>query len=108
LDFDEAGLRGDFCAVCNPPKDWPVTYDEWGEQTIEIWFWAYATEPNARKGYGKDYELWVAGYGYDCYVDVATPAFLDAYNLAHFSARDSEEAERLLQVAADALYGEEW
>lgn len=107
LYFDEGGMSGDFNAVCNPPKDWPATYDEFGEPSIDVWFRAYATRYGAAKGYGRDYELWTAGYDYDCYVEVSTPTCFNEYELAHFAAKDETEAERLLQVAADALYGKE-
>ena len=109
LWFDEGGMTGDFCAVCNPPKDLPVTYDEWGEPSVDIWFRAYATVHDAKCGYGHDYDLWSEGYDYDCccYVEVNTPSCFDGYELAHFPARNQEEAERLLQACADAIYEED-
>ena len=107
LWFDEGGMTGDFNTVCNPPKDWPVTYDDWGEPSVDIWFRAYATVHDAKRGYGHDYDLWSAGYDYDCYVEVSTPTSFNEYELAHFPARNQEEAERLLQACADAIYKED-
>ena len=108
LWFDEGGMPGDFAVVMDPPKDWPVTYDDWDEPSIDIWFRAYATKYDAERGYGRDYELWSDGYDYDCYVEVSTPHCFNEYELAHFPARDREEAERLLTVAAAALYEDGW
>lgn len=105
LQFDEGGERGDFNAVVAPPRDWPVTYDDWGLPEIDVWFRAYTTKVDAGRGEGRDYELWADGYDYDCYVEASTPTCFNEYEIAHFPARSREEAERLLQVAADAIYG---
>ena len=103
LMFDEGGVAGDFNACCDPPRDW-MELDPDDELGLFIWFRAYTTD-TPMNGHGE--ELAADGYAYDCYVEVETNECWCAYELAHFRARDTEEAERLLQAAADALYGEE-
>jgi len=104
LWFDEGGLTGDFNAVCDPPDDWKAAYPSWQDDELEIWFRAYTTEHRATQ---HEIELYSRGVGYECFVEVSTRSCWNEIELAHFCTVDAKEAERMLQIAADALYGEE-
>ena len=103
LWFDEGSMTGDFNACCDPPDDWRAL-DPDDERGIFIWFRAYTTRHFMSN---REETLWMRGYGYDCFVEVEVDDDWCAYELAHFSARDAEEAERLLQACADAIYEED-
>lgn len=104
LWFDEGGMTGDFNACCNPPEDW-MELDPNDELEMFVWFRAYTTKHLMSS---REEHLLEQGFEYDCFVEVETARCFNEYELAHFPARDVEEAECLLQIAADALYGKEW
>jgi len=103
LVFDEGGCTGDFNAVCDPPDYWKK-FDPDGEDELEIWFRAYTTQHELTPSEATLREL---GYGYECFVEVSTRRCFNDVELARFRAKDRAEAERLLQLAANAIYGEE-
>ena len=103
LWFDEGGMTGDFNACCDPPEDW-MDLDPDDELGLFVWFRAYTTKHLVSS---HEELLWQQGYDYDCFVEVETEACFNEYELAHFPARDVEEAERMLQACADAIYGKE-
>jgi len=105
LWFDEGGMTGDFNAVCDPPKDWKEACPSWEDDELEIWFRAYTTKHRTTQ---HEIELHSRGVVYECFIEVSTRSCFNDIELAHFVTKDREEAERLLQLAADAIYGEEW
>lgn len=107
LWFDEIGCGRDFGAVCDPPTDLK-RLDPDGERGMEVWFRAYDTSVAAAYN-NRDKMLHDNGIGFDCEIRIEFaegPSGEDIYMFG-FTAQNEEEAERLLQVAADALHGEE-
>lgn len=111
LDFQSSDYGEDFEYVYDWPRDWPcsiehtdgsIDYDDG-----DVWFKAYDT---SFKENDEDAELFELGYLFNCIVRIRyyTTGLYCEDVLAKFPAKDKEEAEHLLQVAADALYGEEW
>ena len=105
LDFYSSDYGDDFEAMLDWPKDWPTDQTQRGEFE-DVWFKAYDT---SLKENDEDTELFERGYLFNCCVRIRyyeSGRYCEDY-IAKFPAKDKEEAERLLQVAADALYGEE-
>ena len=103
LDFYSSDYGEDFEAMTDLPNDWPHEDDD---MLNDVWFKAYDT---SLKEICEDAELFEQGYLFNCYVRVryhANGVYCED-ELAKFPARDREDAERLLKVAADALYGKE-
>ena len=102
LYFEHSGYGCDFEAAEYWPKGWP--HDNYMDS--DVWFKAHDT---SLKENDRDAELFEQGYLFNCEVRIRyyTSGLYCEDPLANFPARDQEEAERLLQVAADALYGEE-
>ena len=108
LYFDDCYCGEDFEAYCDLPEDW-YGGDDMSDLFNNgfIWFKAYDT---AEVPYDMTEEFAKDGYAFECIVRFQYDPACGPYHeedLAIFGARDREEAERLLQVAADALYGEE-
>lgn len=105
LDFYDSDYGEDFEACCYWPKDWPHEHED-GLVFDDVWFKAYDT---SLKENDEDTALFEQGYLFNCIVRVRyyTPSLYCEDGLAKFPAHDKEEAERLLQLAADALYEEE-
>lgn len=103
LDFYDSNYGEDFEACWDWPKDWPHKCDD-ANCYGDVWFKAYDVSLCERSD---DDRLLERGYLFDCYVFVrySAPEWYWEDDLAHFPAHDKEEAERLLQLAADALYG---
>ena len=103
LWFDEC-YDGDFEAYCDLPDDWadeesPLRQDGF------IWFKAYNT--GIDDGYDQTTRFREEGYAYECLIRYQYDPPCGPYHeedLAVFGAHTREEAERLLQVAADAIY----
>ena len=110
LDFYDSDYGRDFEAVCYWPESWPhdIEYQDGSMDYMDgdVWFKAYDT---SLKENDEDARLFEHGYLFNCIVRIRyyTTSLYCEDVLAKFPARDKEEAERLLQVAADALYGEE-
>jgi len=110
LNFDACDVGRDFEACCDLPGIWAESSNDPCSlyQRAFIWFKAYdlLVGPYTKD----DARLRAEGYEFSCLVrirsDWANIGAIDE-DLGVFGARDMEEAERLLQVAADALYGEE-
>lgn len=108
LWFDSCDWGDDFEAYCDLPKDW------YGEDDTSdlynngfIWFKAYDLAAGGDFDAAKMMER---GCRFECLVRFQYDPPCGPYDeetLAEFYAKDKEEAERLLQIAADALYGEE-
>lgn len=110
LDFYSSDYGEDFEAMSDWPNDWPHDI-EWPDGYMDymfcdVWFKAYDTSFKAND---EDAMLFEQGYLFNCIVRIRyyTTGLYCEDGLAKFHARNREEAERLLQVAADALYGEE-
>ena len=105
LDFYDSDYGKDFEACWDWPEGWPHE-DELEYLEDNIWFKAYDTSLCETKN---DIALFEQGYLFDCIVRACyyTPNLYCEDVLARFPARTREEAERLLQLAADALYEEE-
>ena len=110
LDFQSCDYGEDFEYVYNWPKGWPhdVEYEDGSVDYVDgdVWFKAYDTSLKENE---EDAGLFEQGYLFNCTVRLryyTTGLYCEDF-LAKFPAKDREEAERLLQVAADALYGEE-
>ena len=108
LDFYDSDYGQDFEACWDWPEGWPQNI-EFPDGSMEytdgdVWFKAYDTSLLEAD---EDIALFEQGYLFNCYVRLRynppSPYCDDV--LAHFPAHDKEEAERLLQLAADALYG---
>lgn len=110
LHFEDSDYGEDFECACDWPEDWPhdIEYPDGYIDYMDgdVWFKAYDT---SLKENDEDATLFEQGYLFNCYVRIRyyTTGLYCEDGLAKFPARDKEEAERLLQVAADALYGEE-
>ncbi len=116
LYFEHSGYGCDFEAAEYWPKGWPhdIEYPDGYMDYMDgdVWFKAYDTSLKENE---RDAELFEQGYLFNCEVRVRyytsgfpVQALLYCEDpLASFPARDQEEAERLLQVAADALYRKE-
>lgn len=111
LDFYESGYGEDFEAAADWPKGWPhdIEYPDGYMDYMDgdVWFKAYDT---SLKENDEDVDLFRQGYLFNCNVRIRyyTTGLYCEDGLAKFPARDKEEAERLLEIAADALYGKEW
>ena len=108
LHFDDCCWLRDFEAWCDVPRGWVDGWDD--PRNWQIWFKAYDCEKEFND---TEAEYRQRGYEFDCVVQlICDPidgsGMTAEWVLAEFPARNEEEAERLLQVAADALYGEEW
>lgn len=107
LFFDECYWLGDFEAWCDVSSGW---VDGWDDPiNWQVWFKAYDCEKQIND---TETEYWEQRYEFDCVVRLICDPFgsngmTAEWVLAEFPAKNVEEAERLLQVAADALYGEE-
>jgi len=110
LDFYNTEYGEDFEAITDWPKGWPHDlkspdgYVDYSDG--DVWFKAYDTSFKANH---EDAELFERGYQFNCIVRIRyyTTSLYCKDVLAKFPAKDRAEAERLLQIAADALYGEE-
>jgi len=104
LFFDQGGAGRDFCAVCDLPESLRAL-DPDGEREGEVWFRAYDTSVAAGWN-GRDLALHNSGIEFDCEVSIqfAVGSSGEDIYLFGFTAQDRQEAERLLQTAADALY----
>lgn len=105
LDFYDSNYGEDFEAMTDWPGGWPHESED-GRAFDDVWFKAYDT---SFKENDEDAELFEQGYLFNCIVRTRnyTPSLYCEDVLAKFPAKDKEEAERLLQIAADALYREE-
>jgi len=99
LIFDECDFGDDFEAICDPPKDW--TEAATGDEDFFIWFKAYDSGMLCCK---RDRELNAEGYKYDCLAWVEFGFAKREYLLEGCAAKTREDAERLLQAVADAIY----
>ena len=104
LWFDSCGDGRDFAAVCDPPESL-MALDPDGERGMEVWFRAYDTSVAAAYN-NRDSMLHEHGIEFDCEVRIefAEGCSGEDIYLAGFTAQNEQEAERLLQIAADALY----
>ena len=109
LDFQSCDYGEDFEYVYDWPESWPQNIEHpdgyMDYMDGDVWFKAYDTSLCANE---EDKELFEQGYLLNCVVRLRyyTTGLYCEDGLAKFPARDKEEAERLLQAAADALY--EW
>ena len=100
----------DFEDCCDLPRTWAEPSDDPDSlyQRAYIWFKAYDLLAGPYTSAGKQFSD--DGYEFECLVrmrqDTPTIGFVDI-DLAHFPARNQEEAERLLQACADAIYEED-
>lgn len=107
LNFDDCCFLRDFETWCDIPNGW---VDGWDDPiNWQVWFKAYDC---ANRTNGTETRYWDDGYEFDCIVElICDPIYGNGitaqWKLAEFPARNEKEAERLLQVAADALYGKE-
>ena len=106
LYFEDCDYGEDFESLCDLPEDW---YD--GDDMSDlynnsfIWFKAYDTSLCQSL---RDESLYESGFGFDCCVWLEVEYMGDRkYLMDGVPAKGRTEAERLLQAAADALYGEE-
>ena len=106
LYFEDCDYGEDFESLCDIPEDWYGGDDMSALYNNSfIWFKAYDT---SMCELSREEELYAQGYGFDCYVWLEVEYMgKREYLLDGVPARDRAEAERLLQLAADALYGEE-
>jgi len=104
LMFEECDFYDDFEAICDPPDDW-LALDP--DDRLEMFVWFKAYDSSACWG-PRDSDLKANGYEYDClaWVEFGYMGHRE-YLMENVKARTREEAERLLQLAADALYGKE-
>jgi len=111
LYFYDTGYGKDFDAAWDWPKGWPhdIEYPDGSMDYMDgdVWFKAYDT---SLKENDEDKELFEQGYLFNCQVRIRyyTTGMYCEDGLAKFPARDREEAERLLTVAAAALYEDGW
>ena len=110
-NFTDCEYGEDFENVWWWPKGWPndIKYPD-GSVYLndpQIWFKAYDTSLCETS---EDSELFEQGYLFNCMVRTMydRTVFYCEDVLAEFPARDREEAERLLTVAAAALYEDGW
>ena len=114
LRFHDSGWFNDFEDDGDWPAGWPhdIEYPDgsfdYGEPYVKFKAYDLTNDWNNLEEY--EWALCEQGYEFNCEVKLCyvTPALFCEDVIAHFPARDKEEAERLLQVAADALYGVEW
>ena len=110
LYFDETCYGEDFETVCDWPEGWAhgceypdgsIDYSE-----SDVWFKAYDTSLCENE---RDRELFEQGYGFNCVVRLryVTSGLYCEDELASFPALDRRDAERLLQITADEIYGKE-
>lgn len=108
LEFIPSGWGDDFEAEGGWPEGWPSDIVEDGRLDYGDPFVKF-------KGYDTSYQaddqervLFAHGYRFQCEVKLCyeTDSLWCEDVISRFPARDREEAKRLLQVAADALYGE--
>lgn len=106
LWFDEGGLAGDFCCYRDLPEWWNATEQE--REDFYVQFRAY----NNRNMMDKHEERMVEdGFDYECFVTIECDPPVGSFKewtVGHFLAHDRIEAEWLMQLAANALYGKEW
>lgn len=104
LVFYEGWSLGHTEAVCDPPESW-MPFEKVEELELFIRFDSYELSEWAM---GEDeIEMLDNGFNYVCLVGIEYGKTDDFEVLAKFPAKTEQEAERLLQVAADALYGKE-
>lgn len=104
LHFDDCFYLRDFESFGSVPDGWVDDPENW-----YVRFKAYDCV-NCENGTETDY--WERWFDFDCEVKLVCDPFdgngmTAEWVLAEFPAKDEKEAERLLQVAADALYGRE-
>ena len=104
LVFYEGWYRGHAEAVCDPPESW-MPFEKAEEIELFIHFDSYELSEWAI-GEDED-EMLDNGFKYICLVGVEYGKTDDFEILAKFPAKTNQEAERLLQIAADAIYEEE-
>ena len=110
LHFYPSGCGRDFEALGHWPEGWPcnIEYPDGSLDYIdpEVKFKAYET---AQRELPWDRQLDGMGIEFRCEVRFLydTTSLWCENVLIAFTAKDKHEAERLLQIAADALYGEE-
>lgn len=106
LDFYDSDYGKDFEAMTDWPDGWPHEITDDG-LLDDVWFKAYDT---SLKETNEDTTLYERGYLFNCIVRVRyyTAGLYCEDVLAKFPAKNKDDAERLLQIAADALHGEEW
>lgn len=105
LWFDECYSDGDFEAYCDLPDDW-ADEDSPLREDGYIWFKAYST--GIEDDYDQTARFRAEGYAYECLIRYQYDPPHGPYreiDIATFGASSREEAERLLQTAADAIYG---
>ena len=110
LDFYDSDYGRDFEVSCNIPYDWcPGAWDApdsiyWKSS---IWFKAY--DVNAGTEYDETERFRNEGYEFECLIrlELNRDGHSELTELAKFGARNIDEAERLLQAAADAIFEEE-
>lgn len=104
LWFDQCGTGRDFAAVCGSPNNLKAL-DPDDERGMEVWFRAYDTSVAAAYS-ERDRMLHENGIEFDCEVRIefAEGCSGEDIYIAGFTAQDKQEAERLLQIAADALF----
>ena len=99
LLFEDCDYYRDFEACCDLPEWWNATDEDY--YTYYIWFKAYDTTHHEDE---HEERLHKSGYEFECCVFLAWQTGLMRDEIATFPARDKKDAERLLQLAADALY----
>ena len=101
LVFEWCDYGDDFEAICNPPEDW-MALDPDDELEMFIWFKAYDV---GMFECDRDEQLASEDYCYDClaWVEFGWMSKRE-YLLKNTPARTREEAERILQATADAIY----
>ena len=98
LIFDDCDYYRDFEACCDLPEWWDAT----DEECQRYWMWFKAYDITHREDLHEE-ELADKGYEFECEV-VLADNWLTHIEIAKLLARNKEEAEQLLQLAADALY----
>ena len=103
LVFNECAYGMDFESIESPPISWGIGGDEPGDPFI--WFKAYDT--SMCENY-RECKLHESGYKFDClaWVEFGYMGRRE-YLMQGIPARNQEEAERLLQACADAIYEED-
>ena len=107
LHFDDCAWLRDFEAWRDVPRGWVDGWDD--PANWQVWFKAYDCQQMTCE---TETDYWERGYGFRCLVNLVCDPIegngvYAEWVLGEFPARDVCEAERLLQVAADALYGKE-